>query len=147
MSSEDNKRLAHRYFEEFCNGRKLDIADELFSHDHQFHDPSIPEVSPGPEGMKQTIAVYQLGFPDVHWQINEMLATEDTVITRWTGSGTQTNELAGNPPIPPTGKKASVEGIMINRIAGGKIVESWEVWDTLGMLRQLGVIPTPAATS
>ncbi|SRR5579884_96722 len=147
MSIEDNKRLAHRYFDEFCNGRRLDIADELFSRDHQFHDPSIPGASPGPEGMKQTIAVYHQGFPDAHWQIHEMIATEDTVVTRWTGSGIQTNELAGNPPIPPTGKKASVEGIMMNRIAGGKIVETWEVWDTLGMLRQLGVIKTPVATS
>jgi predicted ester cyclase len=94
--------------------------------------------------MKQTIAVYHRGFPDAHWQVDEMLVANDTVVTRWTGSGTQTGELAGNPSIPPTGKKVSVMGVWIHRLLGGKIAESWDVWDTLGMLQQLGVIPAPA---
>ena len=146
MSTEDHKAIARRYFDEFCNGRKLEIADEIFTRDHLHHDPAMPGVLPGPEGMKQAIGVYHRGFPDAHWQIDDMLATDDTVVTRWTGSGTHTNELAGNPPIAPTGKKATVMGIMLMRIVGGKIAESWDVWDTLGMLRQLGAIPTPAAT-
>lgn len=73
-----------------------------------------------------------------------MLVAADTVVTRWTGSGTQAGELAGNPPIPPTGKKVSVMGVWIQRVAGGKVVATWDVWDTLGMLQQLGVIPAPA---
>jgi steroid delta-isomerase-like uncharacterized protein len=146
MTTEVARQLAHRYFDEFCSGRQLNIANELFTSNHVFHDPAIPGVLPGPEGMKQTIAVYHQAFPDAHWQIDDMLATDDTVVTRWTGSGTQTNALAGNPPIPPTGKRVIVAGITIQHIAGGKIAESWEVWDTLGMLRQLGVIQTPAPT-
>lgn len=61
---------------------------------------------------------------------------------RKTGRGTHKAELQGNPPIPPTGKQVVVPGVWIHRITGGKIVESWNVWDTLGMLQQLGVIPS-----
>lgn len=145
MSTEDHKAVARRYFDEFCTGKKLDIATELFTPDHLFHDPAIPGVPPGPEGMKQMLAVYHRGFPDAHWQIDDLFATNDMVVTRWTGSGTHTHELAGNPPLPPSGKRATMVGITIHRVAGGKIAESWEVWDTLGMLRQLGVMPTPTA--
>ena len=142
MSAEENKAIAQRFFDEVCNARKLDVADELFTADHSYHDPSIPGVPPGPEGMKQTMAVYQTSFPDAFWRVDEILVADDKVVTRWTGSGTHTAELPGTPPIPPTGKKVSVAGVWIHHVAGGKIVESWNVWDTLGMLQQLGVVPT-----
>jgi steroid delta-isomerase-like uncharacterized protein len=147
MSAEENKTLVQRFFDEVCNARKLDVADELFTTDHSYHDPSIPGVSPGPEGMKQTIAVYQTGFPDAFWHVDDMFVADDKVVTRWTGTGTQTAELPGNPPIPPTGKKVSVAGVWIHRVAGGKIVESWNVWDTLGMLQQMGVVPAAGQAS
>ncbi len=141
MSTEDNKALVQRFFEEVCNERNLGVANELFTADHTYHDPSSPSIGPGPEGMKQLMSTYQTAFPDAHWDIDAMLVTEegDTVVTRWTGRGTHTADLPG---IPATGKKAMVPGIWIHRVVGGKIVESWNVWDTLGMLQQLGVIPT-----
>ncbi len=71
--------------------------------------------------------------------MEEQIAEGDTVVTRWTATGTQHGPLPG---LPPTGKSAKVMGIWIHRLAGGKIVESWNVWDTLGMLQQLGAIPT-----
>jgi steroid delta-isomerase-like uncharacterized protein len=141
MSTEENKAIVQRFFDEVCNARKLDVADELFAADHIYQDPSFPRVPPGSEGMKQTIAVYHTGFPDAFWHINDMFVADDKVVTRWTGTGTHTAELLGNPPIPPTGKKVSVAGVWIHRVAGGKIVESWNVWDTFGMLQQMGVIP------
>jgi steroid delta-isomerase-like uncharacterized protein len=141
MSTEDNKTLVQRFFEEVCNERNLSVANELFTADHIYHDPSSPSIGLGPEGMKQLMSTYQTAFPDAHWDIDAMLVTEDgdTVVTRWTGRGTHTADLPG---IPATGKKAMVPGIWIHRVVGGKIVESWNVWDTLGMLQQLGVIPT-----
>jgi steroid delta-isomerase-like uncharacterized protein len=140
MASEQNKTLVHRFFAEVCNGRKLDVAEELFSADHTYHDPASPGIGPGPEGMKQLIGAYQTGFGDATWTVQEtMEAGQDTVVTRWTGSGTHSGVLMG---IAPTGKKVNVPGIWIHRIAGGRIVESWNVWDTLGMLQQLGVVPS-----
>ena len=93
----------------------------------------------------QTVATYHKGLPDIYWQVDDMIATDDTVITRWTGGGTQTGEVAGDPPIPPTGKRVKVMGIWVHRLASGKIAESWNVWDALGFLQQLGVVPTAGA--
>jgi steroid delta-isomerase-like uncharacterized protein len=108
-----------------------------------YHDPSSPGIGPGPAGMKQLISTYQNAFVDAHWFVDETLTAGDTVITRWTARATQTDELQG---IPATGKKVEVPGIWIHRIAGGKIVESWNVWDTLGMLQQMGVVPALGQT-
>ncbi len=143
MSSEENKVLAYRFFEELWNGRQLSLADKLFSADHTYHDPSIPWAGPGPEGMRQVVSTYHHAFPDARMNIDDQFVAADRVVTRWTAIGTQTAELPGNPPIPPTGKKINIQGIWIHRFAGGKIVESWDVWDTLGMLQQIGAIPAP----
>jgi steroid delta-isomerase-like uncharacterized protein len=141
MSTQETKALVQRFFDEMCNARKLDVADELFSADHSYQDPALPGIPPGPAGMKIVVGTYQTSFPDAFWRVDDMLVADDQVVTRWTGSGTHKAELPGNPPIPATGKHVSVQGVWIHRVAGGVIVESWNVWDTLGMLQQLGVVP------
>ena len=130
--------LARRFVDEVCNGRKLDAADALFSADHVYHDPGSPWAGQGPAGIKDVIGVYHRGVKDARWDVHAMSETGDTVVMRWTGSGTHTGELLG---IPPTNRKVRVDGIWMFRVAGGKIVESWNCWDTLGMLQQLGVVP------
>jgi steroid delta-isomerase-like uncharacterized protein len=141
MSAQENKTIVKRFFDEVCNARKLEVANELFSASHTYTDPSIPGIPAGPEGQKQLVSTYQTAFEGAHWQVEDMIAEGDKVVTRWTGSGTHKATLQGNPPIPPTGRHAAVMGVWIHRIAGGKIVESWNVWDTLGLLQQLGVVP------
>lgn len=138
MTTDQNKTLVRRFFDEMCNQRKLNVADELFAANHVYHDPQTP-TGPGPDGMKQVIATYQTSFPDAHWDVVETITAGNDIVTRWTGSGTQKVQLMG---IPPTGKSVKVEGIWIHRIANNRIVESWNVWDTLGMLQQLGVVPS-----
>ena len=87
--------------------------------------------------MADVVSVYQKGV-DGHWHIDELFSAGDRVVVRWTGSGTHVAEVNG---IPPTGKKIRVDAITIHRMAGGKIAETHEVWDTLGFLQQLGVVP------
>ena len=141
MSAENNKAVVRRFFEELCNQRKLDVADDIFTLNHTYHDPSSPQVGQGPNEMKKLMSIYQTAFPDAAWTIDEMIVDDgDTVVTRWTGRGTHTADLPGG--ISATGKKAVVQGIWINRLSDNKIVESWNVWDTLGMLQQLGIVPT-----
>jgi len=137
MTNSQNQTLVNRFFDEMCNQRKLNIADELFSSDHVYNDPQAP-TGPGPEGVKQVISMYQSAIPDAHWHVMETFAADNVIVTRWKGSGTHKNELMG---IPPTGKFVEVRGIWIHRIANNKIVASYNVWDTLGMLQQLGVVP------
>ncbi|HEY1336706.1 MAG TPA: ester cyclase [Bryobacteraceae bacterium] len=131
-----------RFFEEVCNGRKLAVADEIFTADHRYHDSASTWVGVGPEGQKQLISGYQRAFPDAHWTVEETLTAGDRVITRWTGTGAHRGDLMG---IAPTGRTVEVTGIWMHRIAGGKIAESWNCWDTLGMMQQLGVAPVVQA--
>ena len=142
--AERNKAIVRRFIDEMCNARKLSASTEIFGTNHVYHDPSIPEAGTGPEGIKQVVATYQTAFPDAHWGIEEMFTAEnDVVVTRWNGRGTHKLELQG---IPPTGKQVNVAGIYVQRIADDKIVETWTVLDTLGMLQQLGVVPQMSKT-
>jgi steroid delta-isomerase-like uncharacterized protein len=136
MSAAD-EAVVRRFYEEMNNDRKLELADDLFTADHQMHDPQVP-AERGPAGMAAVVSTYQDGV-EGHWQIEEMFSCADRVVVRWTGSGTHVKELNG---IPPTGAKVRVDAIAIHRMAGGKIAETWEVWDTLTFLRQVGVVPT-----
>lgn len=143
MTAEANTTLVRRFFDEVCNGRKLELATELMTPDHVYHDPQVPNVV-GPKAMADALAVYQTGL-DGHWQVEKIVAAEnDRVAVRWTGTGTHNAELNG---IPPTGKTVSVAAVHLFRIAGDKIAGQWCVWDTLGMLQQLGVTPMPGSSA
>ena len=135
MSAADEATV-RRFYEQMNNERKNDLAPELFTADHQMHDPQVP-CGVGPAGIAEVVSVYQTAV-EGHWQIEEIFSTDDRVVVRWTGSGTHVAEING---VPPTGKKIRVDAITIHRMAGGKIAETWEVWDTLGFLQQLGVVP------
>ena len=142
MSAEQNKAIARRWLKDGFEKGNLALANEIFAADHTNHDPSAPSGGwpRGPEGGKAIAATYRGAFPDLQFTIEDQIAEGDRVVTRWTARGTNTGELMG---MPPTGKKAIVTGINIDRVANGKIAESWGNFDVLGMLQQLGVIPGP----
>jgi steroid delta-isomerase-like uncharacterized protein len=141
--SEENKQIARRVPEEVFGKGNLDVVDELVADDFVNHDPSIPpEVPGGREGLKTFAQVYLTAFPDLKIKVDDQVAEGDKVVSRWSASGTHQGELMG---IPATGKQSEVTGITIDRIVGGKIVESWNNWDTLGLLQQLGVVPQMGA--
>ena len=144
MLKESIVGLSRRSFDEIWNNGNLDVADELFSRDYVNHDPASPEIPPGPEGVKQLAKMYRRAFPDLRFTIDEMLATGDRVVSRWTGEGTHRGPLRG---LPATGRRVRVCGISIHRMAGGRIVETWVSWDTLGMMEQLGAAQVPARRS
>ena len=139
MSTEENKANIRHGFEEIWNQGKLDVVDELVTSDYLLHDPSMPEDMRGPEGFKQFVTMYRTAFPDFHVTIEDQIAEGDKVVTRWTCTGTHQGELMG---IAPTGVRGTgVSGVTIDRIANGKSVESWNAWDVLRMLQNLGVVP------
>ena len=141
MSSETNKTVVRRFFEEVFGKGELNVLDEIIATDHVNSGPgTIPGLPTGPEGAKQLVTVYRNAFPDLRFTVDEQIADGDKVVTRWTGQGTHERELQG---IPATGKSATVTGITVDRIVNGKIAESWGIFDQFGMMQQLGVIPTP----
>jgi steroid delta-isomerase-like uncharacterized protein len=142
--SEQNKAIARRALELFASG-DLDELDEIVSGSAVDHDTQNPNAGiHGPEGAKQTAAMYRAAFPDLRITIEDQIAEGDMVVTRWTAIGTQDGDLPG---LPASGRSTTVTGIGIDRLEGGKIVESWGNWDTLGMMQQLGAIPAAAAAS
>ncbi len=140
MSLEQNKAMDRRFYEEVWSGGNLAALDELMAVNFDDHDEPHPtETLAGLEHAKQTIAMYRVAFPDVHFTVEDQIAERDRVVTRWTAHGTHTGAFRG---IPPTGKQAMVTGISISRVADGKFVESWTSFDALGLLQQLGAVPS-----
>jgi steroid delta-isomerase-like uncharacterized protein len=138
--SEENKALVRRSFEEVFNEGNLDAVEEIFAPDYVLHDPTSPEEIRGTEGISQYVSMYRTAFPDLQQTIEEQIAEGEKVATRLTGRGTHQGELMG---ISPTGNRVEAPGIVINRISGGKIAESWANYDAMGMMQQIGAIPPP----
>ena len=141
MSAESNKALSRRLLDEAFNAGNIDVVDELVTTDFVNHDAAMPEAMIGPDVAKATIGGYRAAFPDLRITIEEQIADDHAVATRWSAKGTHQGDLMG---VPPTGKQATVTGITIDKIVDGRIAESWTNWDTLGMLQQLGVVPVLA---
>ena len=139
-STEENKALARRWFEDLFNAGNLEVADEIIAPDHINHDPTLPDIPPGPEGQKQIVNLYRGAFTNAHISVEEQLAEGDKVVTRWSGSGTHQGEHMG---VAPTGNQVTITGLTINRLSDAKIVESWSNYDALGMMQQIGAIPEP----
>ena len=138
---EANKLISRRLVEEVFNAGRYDVIDEIVAPTFVNHDPSVTEDAVGPEGTRQLIDTYRTGFPDLKVTIEEQIAERDLVATRWTARGTHRGPMLG---IEPTGKEATVTGLTIDKIENGKIAESWNNWDTFGLLQQLGVVPALA---
>jgi steroid delta-isomerase-like uncharacterized protein len=137
--SSDHEVLARRFFEEMCNERRLDVADEILAPEHVYHDAQSPPSEPGPEAMKEIVSLYQ--SIEGRWEVHEIFGAGDRVCVRWTGHGVHNAELMG---LAPTGRAISVDAITVLRIADGKIVENWTVWDALALLQQVGAVGAPA---
>lgn len=139
--STENKTISRRVGEEGFGGGQMDVIDELVADDFVNRDETVPpDLPPGREGLKALAQGYLAAFPDLAFTIEEQIAEGDLVVSRWTATGTHQGDLMG---IPATGKQVRVTGVTIDRIQGGKIVETWTSWDRLGLLQQLGVVQEP----
>jgi predicted SnoaL-like aldol condensation-catalyzing enzyme len=119
VGTAENKAVLQRIIDEMINGRKLELADELYSEAHELH-PAAAEVGRGSEGMKQAFAGLHDEFPDVRARIESMVAEGDMVAVRLTFSGTHAS----------TGEQATWPEMVFTRFSEGKAAESWEVIDT-----------------
>jgi len=135
MSTEDNKALIRRAYEEGFNQRNLAVLDEVNASDLVSHNAST--TMQGLEAFKQFLSLYLSAFSDARFTVEDLIAEGDRVVARHTFRGTHTGDLMG---IPPTGKQVSGTGIQITRIANGKAVEQWFNGDDLGLMQQLGVV-------
>ena len=140
MSVEENRALIQRFVEEAFNRGNLGVVDEIYAPVYVGHTAGVPEQTPGPEGVKEFVEIYRSAFPDLHTTIEDMVTEGDKVAYRWTAVGTHQGELLG---LPPSGNRVELTGVTIERIEGGRIVETWNNFDQLGMMRQIGAIQAP----
>ena len=141
MYNEQNKVNARRIVDEAWNKHNTKLIDELFSNDAVLHNPQYATVVKGPEGAKESLETYLTAFPDLKITIEKEIADGEYVVQHLRAIGTNTGELMG---MPATGKKANTTGAMTTKFdQSGKIVEVWSFFDNLGLMQQLGLIPTP----
>jgi steroid delta-isomerase-like uncharacterized protein len=141
MSVEKNKETFRRYVEEVWKDENLGIADEVFAEKYLSHQSDGTVLERGPDDVKKFVMEYRSAFSDIEDTVDDMIGEGDRVVNRWTLHVTHTGEFRG---IPATGKRITITGIGIFRFSDdGKVVESWDSLDQLGMLHQLGVITEP----
>jgi steroid delta-isomerase-like uncharacterized protein len=143
MSTEENKSVVQRSYDEFFNTGNLALVDQFHSNDFVAHVLGLPPIQ-GLEALKQLASGYLRAFPDLHITLEDMIAEGDKVMTRVSWRGTHKGEFIG---IPPTGKQVTVTGMYGYRIADGKIAKWWDYSDNLGLMQQLGVVPAPGQAS
>jgi|SRR5579864_3121652 len=137
MSTEENKSVVRRYYDEVWNSGDFSAAEAIIAPNYLYH--GMPEMH-GLSGLKEMFTGAHTSFPDLHFTIEELIAEGDKVVSRWQAVGTNEGEFMG---IPATGKKVLVAGVVISRLVDGKVAEEWESWDELGALRQLGATSIP----
>ena len=137
MSTSDRKASIRRLYEEAWSQGQFDVLDTLFAHTYQSAVPGLP---PGPAGEQQHIATIRSTYPDLHMTVDEMVVTDDAVATRWTMVGTDQGGFMGK---PPTLRSVRFWGVHFFQFRSGRIGSCWTGIDMLGMLSQLGVVPSP----
>jgi predicted ester cyclase len=128
VSVEENKAVVRREQEELWNHTgDLDAAEELFAAGQA-------------EAAKQQAADFRRGFPDVISTIEDLMAEGDKVVARWRSRATHQGDYMG---LAPTGNEVEFTGISFYRIEEGKIAQSWNIEDQLGLMQQIGAFPEP----
>jgi steroid delta-isomerase-like uncharacterized protein len=137
--SEANKVAVRRWFEEVWNQGREAAIDELFSAEGVAHGLGDSELDVhGPAEFKPFVANIRSGIPDTRIRVEDIVTEGDRVAVRVTLEGTHTGDGLG---VPPTGRKISIQGIIIARMVNGQMVEAWNSYDQLGLLRQIGALP------
>jgi steroid delta-isomerase-like uncharacterized protein len=137
-STMENKEIARRFMEECWNKGDQAAMRELIADHCRYHDPAFPGV----ENIAQHIAACRMGFPDLHFTTEDMIAERNEVVVHWTARGTHKGPFLG---MQPTNGKCNVSGTSISRIEGGKITEHWADWNLMSLMQQLGLSAAPKA--
>jgi steroid delta-isomerase-like uncharacterized protein len=139
MSSEANKAVVRRFYDEVVSGGRMDLIAEMIAPNWVNHDPSLPPFE-GVEGARQLLGSFPHSFPDFQVTYEDLIAEGDRVSLRQHLTGTQQGEFMG---IPATGRSVAIDAMAVHRVVDGKITDNWVIFDALGLMQQLGVLPPP----
>ncbi|MFO0745191.1 MAG: ester cyclase [Myxococcota bacterium] len=129
--------IIRRYFEEVWNQGRVEVLDELLTADYQNHSPATPDPAPGPPGLVPIVQAMRAAFPDLRYELLDLVVGADAVVARVRMTGTHAGDFFG---LAATGRAVDVEQMNLERFRDGRIAEHWRVTDMLGLMRQLGVV-------
>jgi steroid delta-isomerase-like uncharacterized protein len=135
MKNNTNKAKELLIVAEALNKGNLAVMDEYLSPDFVYHGPH-GDIA-GKESYKQFLAMLRTAYPDIHVDVKNIVAEGDIVATRTISTFTYNGQVDA---IPPTGKKVTMSSTIIDRFKDGKMVETWEHYDRLGLNQQLGLL-------
>jgi steroid delta-isomerase-like uncharacterized protein len=138
MGVEENKALAARWTEEIWNQGNMAAVDEMCAPNFTFNY-AFPGMQSDREGYKKVVTAYRTAFHKLHLTNEIVIAEGDKVAIRWRGQSVHQGEFMG---IAPTGKQVTMTGNTIARIAGDKIAEEWTEMDAVGLMQQIGAVPS-----
>jgi len=130
-----NEAAVREYFDRVWSKGEIERLDHLLAPTYINHTPSFGQPAPGPEGLKPIVVALRSAFPDLHYTIEDIIATPDYVVARVRMQGTHLGRLGD---LPPAGRPIDVLQINIERFENGKVVEHWRVTDELTLQKQLG---------
>lgn len=125
-----------RIWIEGLNRGDVSVADVVFASDGVVHINGSPDPDLSVDGFKQMLSGLLTAFPDLRFTIEDQVVAGDKVATRWSAEGTNSAAFG---PAPATGRRVRINGLILDRVAAGKVVERWEQWDQMGMMQQLGL--------
>ena len=131
-----HKEVFGRLCSSVWNERRLEFLDKIIAKSHALGEPTMTGRGVGPSVYRKEVERFLAAFPDLKFTVYETISDKDKLVVSWTITGTHKGVFLG---IAPTNKKVSMNGITIHQVADGKILESTAVWDTLGLVQQLGV--------
>jgi steroid delta-isomerase-like uncharacterized protein len=143
MSVEANKVIVRRTFEEIFNQGNLALVETWVAATFVNHAAPV-HMLPGPESLKEHVVLLRIAFPDLHFMVEELIADEERVAARVTFGGTHRGVFRG---FPPTDKSFVQSQMHMVRFVKGKVVEHWAVRDDLGLMQQLGIVPSSGQAS
>jgi len=139
--NESNRALIHRWFEEVWNQGRESTIDELLAATGIAYGLADTDATiQGPAQFKPFVRNLRGAFPDLRISIEDTLTDGDKALVRIVLEGTHKGSNLG---VPPTGRRLRIQGMVLVRIANGQMVEGWNSWDQLGLLRQIGALPAP----
>lgn len=140
MSAQSNESFGRALYAAYNKATldDLDAVGEFFAPDFIGHVIPYHTESHGPKGAKGFLGLFLSAFPDLHFNVEDVIADENKVVVRWSATGSHTGPLQN---IPPTHKQISVAGVTIHRIVAEKVTEAWFFFDLAGLLQQLGLMP------
>jgi pSer/pThr/pTyr-binding forkhead associated (FHA) protein/ketosteroid isomerase-like protein len=142
--AEEHRALFSRWFEELWNKKNYDITKELVAPEFTAHGAGGQDIKQGPDGVAGMVKIWHQAFPDGHMTMDDIVTEGELSTIRMTFRGTQTGEFYG---VPASNKPVEVTSIGIDRVVNGKINEGWGELNMLGMMQQMGAIPSPDQAS